>query len=190
VVIPVPDKAQVDVLYGYAGGLRRSDPDFYAVDVLNTLLGAGFSSRLMANVRDRLGLVYGIYSGTAATLGPGPFQVRLGSNPANVDAAVAEMDRQLSMLREKGVTKDEVANAISYQTGIYAVRVATNAGVADQLRDAEIYGLGLDYLEKRAALYRAVTVDQVNAAARKYLHPGMGALVIAGTYTGKYAAAR
>ena len=186
-VLPVADKAQVDVIYGYPGGLKRSDSDFYAADVLNTILGVGFTGRLMANVRDRMGLVYGIGSATDATLGRGAFRVRFGSNPANVDAAVAEMDRQVALLREKGVTQGEVARAISYQIGSYSVWLSTSAHVADELRDAEVYGLGLDYIQRHADHYRAVTADQVNAAARKYLHPGTGTLVIAGTYAGKFA---
>ena len=186
-VIPVADKAQVDVFYGYPGALKRSDPDFYAADVLNTVLGIGFTGRLMSSVRDRMGLVYGIGSYRSATLGQGPFFIGFGSNPANVDAAVAEMDRQVALLREKGVTQKEVAQAISYQIGSYSVRLSTNTNVADELRDAEVYGLGLDYIQRHADHYRAVTADQVNAAAQKYLHPGTGTLVIAGTYTGKFA---
>lgn len=191
-VIPVADKAQVDVLYGYPGQLKRTDPDFYTAVVLNTILGGGtgLSSRLASNVRDRLGLVYGIYASADATLGAGPFQVQFGSNPGNVDQAVAEMERQLTLMREKGATPEEVAQAVGYLTGSYPVTLATNAAVAGQLLIAEIYGLGLDYIQKRNDYYRAVTVEQVNAAAQKYLQPGIGALVIAGTYNGKYQAAK
>nr|MDQ2730960.1 insulinase family protein [Armatimonadota bacterium] len=189
IIIPVQDKAQVDVFYGYPGQLKRSDPDFYRVTILNTLLGGGtgLSSRLGVNVRDKLGLVYGIYAGTDATLGAGPFQVVFGSNPANVDRAVAEMQRQLILLRDHGASPDEVAGTIDYITGEYPVTLSTNGAVAGQLLIAQIYGLGLDYIQKRNSYYRAVTPAQVNAAARKYIHPETGALVIAGTYTGKYA---
>ncbi|MBV9851964.1 MAG: insulinase family protein [Armatimonadetes bacterium] len=192
VVIPVPDKAQVDVRYGYPGRLKRTDPDFYRVVVLNTILGGGtgLASRLATNVRDRMGLVYGIYAETAASLGEGPFEVEFGANPVNVDAAVAEMDRQLAALHDQGVTPQEVQQAVSFLTGSYPVTLSTNGAVAGQLLIAQIYGLGLDYIQKRNGYYRAITTDQVNAAAKKYLQPGTGALVIAGTYTGKYAPAK
>lgn len=184
-IINLPDKTQVDVLYGYAGQLKRSDPDFYRVIVMNTILGggSGLASRLASNIRDQLGLVYGIYASTDATLGQGPFTVQFGANPANVKPAITEMQRQISLAQTKGLTKEEVQKAIDYITGSYAVTLATNGAVAGQLLVGEVYGLGLDYIEKRNGYYRAVTVDQVNAAAKKYLLPGQGALVIAGTYS-------
>ncbi len=189
VVIFVPDKAQTDVRYGYPGLLTRRDPDFYRVIVANTILGggSGLASRLATNVRDRLGLVYGIYAGTDASLGPGPFTVEFGANPANVDAAVAEMDRQLVLLKDQGATPQEVQQAVAYLTGAYPVTLATDSAVAGQLLIAQIYGLGLDYIQKRNGYYRAVTPAEVNAAIQKYIRPGTGALVIAGTYTGQYA---
>ena len=110
-----------------------------------------------------------------------------GANPANVDAAIAEMNRQIALLHDQGATPEEVQQAIAYITGSYPVTLSTNGAVAGQLLVAQIYGLGLDYIQKRNGLYKAVTPAQVNAAARKYLSPGTGALVIAGTYTGKYA---
>ena len=191
IVIPVPDKAQVDVRYGFPGGVSRASTDFYTESVLNFILGGGtLASRLGLSVRDKMGLVYGITSSVDARLGEGPFGVRYGSNPANVDKAADEMMRQIQMIHDQGVTKDEVAQAISYLTGSYAVTLSTNGAVAGQLLAAQVYGLGLDYIQKRNDYYRAVTVDQVNADAKKYLRPGTGALVISGTYTGKYAAAK
>ncbi|MBV9866994.1 MAG: insulinase family protein [Abitibacteriaceae bacterium] len=189
IVIPVPDKAQVDVRYGYPGQLKRRDPDFYRVVVMNTILGGGtgLSSRLATNVRDRLGLVYGIYAQDEASLGAGPFAVQFGSNPANVDKAIAEMNRQLNLMRQRGVTPQEVSQAVAYLTGSYPVTLSTNGAVAGQLLIAEVYGLGLNYIQKRNSYYKAVTVPQVNAAIQKYLRPGVGTLVIAGTYNGKYA---
>ena len=186
-VINLADKAQADVVYGYPAHLKRTDPDFYRVTVLNTILGggSGLSSRLATSVRDRLGLVYGISSSTEATLGAGPFAVRFGSNPSNVDRAVAETRRQLTLARDQGFTKEEVEKAISYITGSYAVTLSTNSAVASQLLVGEIYGLGPDYIQKRNGYYQAVTVDQVNAAAKKYLDPALGTLVISGTYGAK-----
>jgi len=185
-VIMVPSKAQADVIYGYPGHLKRTDPDFYRVVIMNTILGGGggLSSRLAVNVRDRLGLVYGIYAGTSASLGDGPFSVTFGSNPQNVNKAVAETRRQIALARTQGFTPDEVAKAISYITGSYAVTLSTNAAVSGQLLVAQIYGLGPDYIQKRNGYYKAVTVAQVNAAAKKYLDPALGTLVISGTYKG------
>lgn len=185
VIISVADKAQADVIYGYAAHLKRSDPDFYRVTVLNTIMGSGLASRLGVSVRDKLGLVYGISSNTEATLGAGPYAVRFGSNPGNVDKAVAETRRQLALAHDTGFTPEEVDKAIAYITGSYAVTLSTNSAVAGQLLVGEVYGLGSDYIQKRNSYYRAVTVDQVNAASKKYLDPSLGTLVISGTYGAK-----
>ena len=182
-IINVPDKAQTDVIYGYPSHLRRTDPDFYRVVVMNTILGGGggLSSRLALNVRDKMGLVYGIYADTSASMGAGPFTVGFGSNPTNVDKAVAETRRQLTLAQTQGFTPDEISKAVDYLTGSYAVTLADNASVASQLLVAEIYGLGSDYIQKRNGYYRAVTPAQVNEAAKKYLDPSLGTLVISGT---------
>jgi zinc protease len=185
IIINLPDKAQADVLFGYAGQLKRSDTDFYRVIVMNTILGggSGLTSRLATNVRDRLGLVYSIYASTDASLGEGPFTIQFGANPQNVKPALTEMQHQIRLALEKGFTPQEVKKAVDYLTGSYAVTLATNSAVAGQLLVGEVYGLGLDYIEKRNSYYRAVTPEQVNAAAKKYLLPDAGALVIAGTYS-------
>lgn len=182
-VIPLPDKSQVDVVYGYATGIARSAPDFYAVRILNWVLGGGsFGSRLMANLRDKQGLVYGVYSDFEAGLGAGPFTVAFGTNPSNADKAVAEMQQQIGRLQTQGITPDELTRAKNFITGSYPIRLATNAGVAQQLLAAEVFQLGLDYPSRYAALYNAVTLQEVNAAARKYLDPERGTLVLAGPY--------
>ena len=78
-----------------------------------------------------------------------------------------------------------MASAKKYLTGSYPIRLETSAGVAQQLLVAADYDLGLDYIQKRASLYNNVTVEQVNAAAHKYLHPDKAVLVISGAAPGQ-----
>ena len=92
------------------------------------------------------------------------------------------MKQVLTQVKQYGVTPDEIRQAKLYLTGSYPLRLETNAGVAGQLTVAEEYGLGLNYIQKRADYYNAVTPAQVQAAIGKYLHPGHGGvLVIAGS---------
>ncbi|MCC2670047.1 MAG: peptidase protein, partial [Armatimonadetes bacterium] len=86
-VIPVPDKSETSIIWGHAGELKRSDPDFYATQVLNMILGGGgaLNSRLGNTIRDEQGLTYGVFSFYDASLYPGPFQVQLGTNPTNAE---------------------------------------------------------------------------------------------------------
>lgn len=188
-VIPIPERSEAAIAYGFAGGLKRSDPDFYAAQVMNMILGGGgaLSSRLGDVIRDQEGLVYDVASYFEAGLIAGPWRTTMGTNPENVDRAVGSMNRVLQEFLSKGVTQREVDEAIAYLTGSFPIRyqLETNTGLARMLHNIEYYNLGLDYIEKYPVNYRAVTIDQVKEAARKYLHPDRATLVIAGTYAGK-----
>lgn len=183
IVIRVPDKSQTAILWGHAGGLRRGDRDFYATQVLNLVLGGAgaLNSRLGNVIRDDMGLAYNVYSFIDASLYPGPFQVALGTNPANARKAVDALLAEVRRIRDKGITQRERDEAVAYLTGRFPLRLETNAGVAEILWVMEFYSLGPDYVDRYADYYRAVTVAQVNEAARQHLHPDRATLVIAGT---------
>jgi zinc protease len=180
-IISVPGAPQTSILWGWPGEVKRTDKDFYAVIIMNYVLGGDtFGSRLGKTIRDQNGLAYSVDSDFDAGHGAGPFQVFLGTNPENATRALAFLGSITKQFKSGGVTADEVVNAKKYLTGSYPIRLETNAGVAGQLLVAADFGLGLDYIQQRASLYNAVTVSQVNAAARKYLHPDKAVLVISG----------
>ena len=180
---PIPDKSQTAILWGHAGGLRRSDPDFYAAQIMNLVLGGGgaLNSRLGTVIRDEMGLAYTVESFFDAGWYPGPFAVSLGTNPANAKQAIAVMLREVRRLRDQGITRRERDEAVAYLTGRFPLRLETNSGMADVLWAMEFYRLGADYLDRYGDYYRAVTVEQANDAALKHLHPDRGTLVVAGT---------
>jgi zinc protease len=182
-VIHVADKSQAAILWGQAGLLKRSDPDFYAAQVLNMILGGGgaLNSRLGNVIRDEQGLAYDVESFYDASLYPGPFQVSMGTNPANAEKAIRSLQAQVRLLLAKGVTQREVDEAVAYITGRFPQRLETNAGMAGMLWTMEFYNLGPDYIDRYAGYYRAVTVAQVNAAAKKHLNPDRATLIVAGT---------
>ena len=186
ILIPIPDKSQTAILWGHAGGLRRSDPDFYAAQVMNLVLGGGgaLNSRLGTVIRDELGLAYTVESFFDAGWYPGPFAVALGTNPANARRAIDTLVSEVQRLRDRGITRRELDEAIAYLTGRFPLRLETNVGMADVLWAMEFYRLGADYLDRYADFYRAVTVAQANEAARKHLHPERATLVVAGTDPG------
>jgi zinc protease len=175
-------KSQVDVVYALPG-LSRTDPDYYPAMIMNYLLGgSSLSSRLMDNLRDKQGLVYGVYSNLNAGIGAGPIQIRAGTNPANADRTAKEIWTQVKQMHEAGPTPTELGEAKSYMTGVFPVRLETNSGVAAQLLGAELYELGIDYIERYVAIINSVSLEEVRAAARKYLGPRGYALAIAGSY--------
>jgi zinc protease len=183
ILLPIPDKSQTAILWGHAGGLRRSDPDFYAVQIMNLVLGGGgaLNSRLGTVIRDELGLAYTVESFFDAGWYPGPFAVSLGTNPANTKPAIEALLREVRRLRERGITRRERDEAVAYLTGRFPLRLETNSGMADVLWTMEFYRLGPDYLDRYADYYRAVTLAQANDAALEHLHPDQATLVVAGT---------
>jgi len=187
VVIPMMDKTEVDVVFGYPLGMRRSNPDYYAMRIANQILGGSgaLTSILGEEIRERNGLVYDVYSTFDAGLGAGPWYATLGSNPKNVDKAIDLLKKDVERFAKTGATREQFNRAREFIIGVFPIALETNAGVARMLLSAEFYGLGTDYLQRYASIYRSVTLDQVNAAAKKYLRPESATLVIAGPYTEK-----
>lgn len=184
VVTTIQDKTEVNIYVGHPGGLLRTSPDYYAAEVMNMILGGGgaLNSRLGDVIRDQHGLAYSVYSDFHASTGSGPWYAMLGVNPKNVDQAVSLLQQQIVLMQEKGATEQEVKDAQSYLTGSYAISLNSNAALASSLMDAEYFQLGLDYIDRAPGLFRAVTREQVNAAAKRYLHPEALTISIAGSY--------
>ncbi len=178
--MPLAGKTQADIVIGYPG-LRRTDPDFYALSIGDLIFGRlGLYGRLGANVRDKQGLAYYVYSGIEANLGAGPWTVRAGVNPKNVDRAIDGILAETKRLCAEQVTQDELDEARDYVTGSLALRLETNDGVAATLSDIELFGLGLDYLQRYPDIIRSIAAEQILAAARKYAQIENYALAIAG----------
>jgi zinc protease len=178
------EKANVDVLLGLAAPLRRDARDYYAATLANGALGEStLSSRLGLQVRDREGLTYGIGSRfRAPSLAAGPWYIAVSVNPTNVERAVNSALKVLRDYVTNGMTADELADEKSSAIGSFKVSLSTNAGLAESLWNAEFYGLGVDYIDRFPELIQAVTLEEANAAIRKYFRPDHLTVVIAGDY--------
>lgn len=180
--VTMPDKSQVEIRMGHPA-LKRTDPDYYATYLMNTVLGGSSGvGRLFADVRDNQGLAYGVWSYFDANLHGGTFLAGAGVNPANVDKAVSAIKANIEKISSEGITEQELSEAKSRNIGQFALMTETNAGIASVLSQVEFFGLSLDYPQKRADILRAVTVEEANAAAKKYLHPDSLSVVAAGPY--------
>jgi zinc protease len=177
---------QTSILRGFPGQLKRTDKDFYPTYIMNYVLGGDtFASRFGKTIRDRDGLAYTVYSYFDAAHGAGPFQTFVGTNPVNASRAIADIRAIAQQMRTGGITETELHAAKQYLTGSYPLRLETNGGIAGQLLVAEDFGLGLDFIQKRASIINAVTAAQVDTAAKNRLHPDKATLVIAGATPGK-----
>jgi len=183
-IVVVREKANVDVLLGTCAPLRRDAADYYAARLANSALGEStLSSRLGLQVRDREGLTYGIGSRfRAPSLAAGPWYIAVSVNPSNVERAISSSLAVLQDYVEHGIRPEELADEKSAAVGSFKVSLSTNAGIAEALWNAEFYRLGADFLDRYPRLVEAVTLEEVNAAIRKYFRPEHLTVVIAGDY--------
>jgi zinc protease len=174
------DITQANIVLGLMG-LARSNPDFYAMQLLNYIVGGGgFTSRLMDNIRENRGLAYNVHSSFEPGLVPGPFAVDLETKNASGGEAVAEVLRELNRIREELVSDQELADAKAYLIGSLPMKMDSNAKRAALLGYVEMFGLGLDYPWRYPEIINAVTKDDLLQAARKYLDPAQFVLVVVG----------
>jgi len=181
--IPMPGKSQTDIAYGFTT-IRRLDPRYHAYWVLNNILGQfGLGGRLADNIRERQGMAYYAFSEFKANVGESPLVVRAGVDPKNVDRTIDAIDAEVRDLGLRGPTTVEMDESRAYLIGSIPRLLETNESIAAFLQDCERFDLGLDYDRRLPELLKAVTIDEVRAAAADVLNPERAALAIAGPET-------
>ncbi len=174
------DLTQANIILGHLG-IGRESPDFYAVSVMNYILGGGgFASRLMDNIRDNKGLSYDVHSFFSANKYGGSFQAGLQTKNRTANAAIGEILKEMERVRTEPVTDKELNDAKSYLTGSFPLRIDSNSKIASLLIAVEFYNLGLDYVDKYKRLIESVTKDDVLRVAKKYLDTKYYVLVVVG----------
>ena len=169
---------QANIEMGHIG-ISREDPDYYAVLTMNYILGGGgFSSRLMDNIRDNKGLAYDVHSGFYARKEPGAFSVSIQTKNESANEVIDETIKEIRRMQKELVSEKELADAKAYLTGSFPLKMDTYAKIAGILTSVEIYGLGLDYPQKYPGLINAVTREDIQRVAKKYLHPDRMAIVV------------
>lgn len=162
-------------------GLKRDDPRFYALTVLNQILGGGgLSSRLFDEVREKRGLVYGVYT----TPEPLDHAALIVGDAATANQRVAEtvtlIRQEWRRLAKNGATAKELADSKTFLTGSFPLRFAGSAQLASLLASIQLENLGIDYLERRNSLIEGVTLAQVNGLAQSLLSADALTFVIVG----------
>jgi zinc protease len=183
VSVPMMNKAQADVVYGFVG-IRRSDPDYTAYSVMNNALGQyAIGGRLGDSIRERQGMAYYVYSSLDATFGHGPFSIKAGVAAENVEKTIASIDEELKAIMSAGFTAKEIDESKSYMIGAIPRQLETNAAIAAFLLTCDTFNLGLDYDERLPGLIGAITKEAADAAARKLLDPARATIAVAGPWT-------
>jgi zinc protease len=178
--------AQAQQLHFYMGhvGIRRSNPDFYKLLVMDYVLGTGpgFTDRLSARLRDRLGLAYTVNANITSTAGeqPGLFTCYVGTYTEKFQEVKGLFLEELNRIRDKEPTAEEVADAKLFLVHNLPFRFTTNANIALQLLYIERNHLGFNFVDDYVKAVEAVTPADVMAVAKKYIDPERMILVAAG----------
>jgi len=174
------DLTQSSIVLGH-GGINRTNPDFYAVTVMNYILGAGgFSSRLMDSIRDKQGLAYGIMSHFDARLMPGSFWISLQTRSETTNQAITGVLAEMKSIRDAPVSDQELTEAKSFLVGSFPLRLDSTAKLAQVLAQVEFYGLGFEYFSQYPKWIERVAKEDVQRVAKQYLDPQRYALVVVG----------
>jgi zinc protease len=172
------DLTQANIVLGH-NGVVRGNPDYYAIQVMNYIMGGGgFSSRAMDSIRNERGLAYSVYSYFSAEKSHGSFQFVMQTKNETALDAIQIAKEEIGRMRKLPVSEQELNDAKDYLTGSFPLRFDTNRKVAGFLAQVEYYELGLDYPERYADLIRKVTRDDVLRVAQQYLHPEELTIVI------------
>jgi zinc protease len=166
-----PDLTQSEIRIGHLGP-PRANPDFFALKLVNYILGGGgFSSRLMARIRSDLGYTYGIRSAFHFRRAPGPFVISTFTPAQNTAAAVREIHAVFNQVQQQGVTARELDEAQSYYVGHFPLGLETAGGIARQVLGIELHNLGRDYLTRYCENIRRITLEAAFQAAQTHLRP-------------------
>jgi predicted Zn-dependent peptidase len=174
------DINQANVIMGHLG-IHRKSPDYFPVMIMNFILGGGsFTARIPGRIRSDEGLAYSAFSAFQTARDTGMFfvscQTKLESTGRAISIALEELDK----IRKKPVDIEELSLAKETFMNQFVFRFTTSASIVAQKVDIEYEDLPLDYLETYLENVQAVTLDDVQRVAKKYLHPGDIKILVVG----------
>ncbi len=170
-VVNKPGAVQSVINVTYPVDLKPGADDAIKAQVLNTILGGGFTSRLFMNLREKHGFTYGSYSSLKKDEIMGQFSAYAKVRNEVTDSSVTEIMRELNRIRDEKVAQEELDGIKSYLTGNFAMSLESPQTIAKFAVNIERYGLPKDYYQNYLKNLSAVSVDDVQAMAKKYIRP-------------------
>ncbi|MEX2281990.1 MAG: pitrilysin family protein [Gemmatimonadota bacterium] len=178
-IIDRTGSVQSEIRLGHAGP-SRADPDYFALQVVNSILGGAFTSRLNLNLREKQGFTYGVRSQFAFRRGPGPFIISTAVASEVTARAIEETLREVDLLSADGPTEEELQNTIDYLTGIMPLELQTTDQLAGKLSELFVYGLSDDYFATYRSRIAAVTREDALRAGRQHIKRVLFTYVVVG----------
>ncbi len=162
---------QANILFGHEG-VPRGHPDFYAIRIMNYILGGGgFSSRLMDSIRNERGLAYSVRSRFSSGKYVGTFRVSMQTKNKSAKEAIRIAMEEIRLIRREGVSEEELKAAKDYLVGSFPLRLDTNWRIADFLAFGEFFGLELNFIDRYPELIRQVSQEDILRVAKRHLRP-------------------
>ena len=178
VIVDVPGAAQSQIRIGWVG-VARSSPDYFTLQVLNTILGGSFTSRLNQNLREDHGYTYGASSRFDMRLAPASFAAGAGVQTDKTSESLTEFFKELDAIG-KPIDADELTKARNYITLGLPSEFETLDDLATHLEEMVVYKLPDDYFNRYSGNIQAVTSASLAKAAATYIQPGKFAVVVVG----------
>ena len=177
----VPQSA---VSFGQAGP-KRNDPDWYPAYVVNDIIGGGgFRGRLMKEIREKRGLAYGVSTALVPYRHAGLIFGSIATENSRVAESIALIRAEWQRMREDGPTEAELRDAKAYLAGSFPLSLDSTQRIAGVLVQMQTDGLGIDYLDRRAALIGGVTLDAARTVARRLYDPARLSFAVVGDPAG------
>lgn len=167
-------REQVHLYVGHLG-IRRSDPDYEALVVMDHVLGTGpgFTNRISRRLRDELGLAYTVHAEISGSAGltPGTFTAYIGTSPRHVATALEGFLEEMRRIQREPVAPEELETARGYLLGSFALGFERASRRASYLVSSEVHGFPEDHLERLPRAFAAVRAEDVQRVAQQHLLP-------------------
>lgn len=178
-IVDRPGSAQSNIVLANPA-VERNHPDYFPLIVMNQILGAGASSRVFMNLREEKGYTYGAYTRLDTKRLGGGFEATAEVRTQVTGDSLKEFFYELNRIRDEKVGEQELADAKNFLTGVFPIRAETQEGLTNLIVNQQLYELPDDYLQSYRSNVDAVSVEQVQDVARRYIHPESMSIVIVG----------
>jgi zinc protease len=177
-IVDMPSAAQSQIRIGWVG-VPRSTPDYFTLQVLNTILGGSFTSRLNQNLREQHGYSYGASSRFEMRASAGPFVAGAGVQTDKTAEALREFFNELTAIG-KPIPADELGKAKNYLAFSFPSQFETIGDLSSQLEEIAVYGLPDNYYDDYVKHLQAVAAEAVLKASAQYIQPQRFLVVVVG----------
>ncbi len=178
--IEKPDVNQANIVFGHLG-IETRNPDYFAAQVMNEVLGGGFASRMFSNVRSKQGLAYSVYGSLDSDYyQPGLFRAGLQTKSSTTTKAIAAVKAEIAGIIDHPPTEAELKRAKDAILNSFIFHYDSKSKVLSQQMTYAFYGLPSDFLEQYRANIEKVASADVARVARQYIHPDKMAILVVG----------